>query len=240
MEDSLATRRKSHVVLRAAKRLDQRLHRLFSGRSSPLVNPLCGDRSIEFAFVIEQLAGIDRSKSVLDVGCCGSPLTTAIKAMGFQNVHGIDLMPTPVEFPGIKFFAGDFLTARDLNAHYDIVVFCSSIEHFGLGGRYGSQDSSGYDLQALQKAIDMLPPGGMLVLTVPYGVERTIAPWHRVYNKESELLKHALANLEVKKESFFARTVRGPWAPCTEAEAARVIPTEDSYALGMFRFTRPE
>jgi SAM-dependent methyltransferase len=239
MEDSLATRRKSHVVLRAAKRLDQRLHRFFSGRSSPLVNPLCGDRAIEFAFVIEQLSALDRKKSVLDVGSCGSPLTTAISAMGFHGVHGIDLMPSPVEFPGIKFLCEDFLAAPELNPHYDIIVFCSSIEHFGLGGRYGSHDSSDYDVRALRKAIDMLPRGGVLILTIPYGVERVVAPWHRVYNKDSKLLKHAFANLEMKAESFFARSVRGPWASCSETEAAHVIPTEDSYALGMFRFVRP-
>lgn len=226
-------------MLRAAKRLDQRLHRFFSGRSSPLVNPLCGDRSIEFAFVIEQLSPLDRNKSVLDVGCCGSPLTTAIRAMGFQKVHGIDLMPTPVDFPGIQFFSGDFLTAAELNPHYDIVIFCSSIEHFGLGGRYGAQDSNDYDLRALRKATDLLPAGGSLVLTVPYGVERTIAPWHRVYNKESKLLKQASATMDLELESFFARSAQGPWAPCAEAEAAQVIPTEDSYALGMFRFARP-
>lgn len=234
----MANRRKSQVVLRAAKRLDQRLHRFFSGRSSPTVNPLCGDRCIEFAFVIEQLTSLDRDKSVLDVGCCGSPLTTAIRAMGFRSIHGIDLLPSPVDFPGIEFFSGDFLTATELNPHYDIVVFCSSIEHFGLEGRYGAKDSDDADIRALRKAIDLLPVGGVLMLTVPYGVERTIAPWHRVYNKKSNLLKHALANLEVKTESFFARSVQGPWAPCTEAEAARIVPSEDSYALGMFQFAR--
>jgi len=200
------------------------------------VNPLCGDRSIEFAFVIEQLSPLDRNTSVLDVGCCGSPLTTAIRAMGFQSVHGIDLMPSPVDFPGIRFFSGDFLTTPDLNPHYDVVIFCSSIEHFGLGGRYGSKDSSDYDLLALRKAIELLPAGGVLVLTIPYGVERTIAPWHRVYNKNSKVLKHALENLELKTESYYARSVQGPWAPCSEAEAAKVIPTTDSYALGMFLF----
>ena len=175
---------------------------------------------------------------MLDVGSCGSPLTTAIGAMGFRNIHGIDLLPSPVDFPGVKFFSGDFLTATELSPRYDIVVFCSSIEHFGLEGRYGSKDSSNADQLALRKAIGLLPAGGVLVLTVPYGVERTIAPWHRVYNKESNLLKHALANLELKRESFFARSVQGPWAPCPEAEAARIVPTSDSYALGMFRFAR--
>ena len=235
----MTNRIKSPLVLRAARRVDQQLHRFFSGRSSPLVNPLCGDRSIEFAFVIQQLSTLDRNRSVLDVGSCGSPLTTAISAMGFQKVHGIDLLASPVEFPGVRFFSGDFLSAPELNAHYDIVVFCSSIEHFGLIGRYGSKDSTGADLLALRKAIDMLPAEGVLLLTVPYGVERTIAPWHRVYNKNSHLLRDAFTKLELKTESFFARSVQGPWAPCSESEAAQVVPTSDSYALGMFHFARP-
>jgi SAM-dependent methyltransferase len=232
----LVTGAKSQFVLRAAKRVDQRLHRFFSGKSSPLVNPLCGDRCIEYAFVIEQLASLDRNKSVLDVGCSGSPLTTAIRAMGFRSIHGIDLMPSPVEYPGVRFLAGDFLKANELSQRYDIIIFCSSIEHFGLAGRYGSKDADDGDLLALRKAIDMLPEGGDLVLTVPYGIERTIAPWHRVYNKKSKLLKHALENLELNTESFFARGMGGPWALCPEAEAARVVPTADSYALGMFHF----
>jgi hypothetical protein len=235
----LANRENPQLMLRAARRLDQRLHRFFSGRSGPLVNPLCGDRCIEYAFVIEQLNSLDRKKTVLDVGCSGSVLTTAVRALGFRTTHGIDLLPSPVDFPGIKYFCGDFLGTKDLNAHYDIVIFCSSIEHFGLSGRYGSKESNEADLYALRRAIDLLPSGGVLLLTLPYGVEMTIAPWHRVYNKESNLLKHAFANLEVKAESFFARSVRGPWAPCTEAEAARVVPTSDSYALGMFCFSRP-
>ena len=57
--------------------------------------------------------------------------------------------------------------------------------------------------------------------------------------KTTRLLKQASANMDLKSESFFARSAQGPWAPCAETEAAQVIPTEDSYALGMFRFARP-
>ena len=48
-------------------------------------------------------------------------------------------------------------------------------------------------------------------------------------------------DLECPRQSRSSRgSVGGPWAPCTESEAARVIPTADSYALDMFRFARPE
>jgi SAM-dependent methyltransferase len=230
----------TQILLRTARQLDQRLHRFFSGRSDLFANPLFGDRCIEYAFVIEQLAPLDRNKSVLDVGCCGSPLTTVVKGMGFHTVHGIDLLPSPLDFPGVDFFSGDFLTTTDLCPRYDVVVFCSSIEHFGLAGRYKSKSHSDGDLRALRRAIDLLPAGGVLVLTLPYGVEKTFAPWHRVYNKGSELLKCALANLQLNTEKFFARVASNPWAACTEEQAARVVPTANSYALGMFAFARPE
>lgn len=235
----VSRRTPTKVLLGAARWLDQRMHRLFSGMSDPLADPLFGDRCIEYAFVIEQLAQLDRNGSVLDVGSCGSPLTTATRAMGFRSVHGIDLQPSPVTFPGVQFFSGDFLTASELGPPYDVIIFCSSIEHFGLAGRYGSRSSSNADLAALCRAINLLPARGVLILTIPYGVERTIVPWHRVYNKQSALLRLALANMELKTETFFARRVSGCWAQCAEAEAARVVPTAHSYALGMFTFTRP-
>ncbi len=233
-------RKHTKVLLRAARRLDQRLHRYFSGRSDSAAHPLLGDRCIEYAFVVRELVPLDRNKAILDVGCCGSPLTSVLSALGFETVHGIDLKTSPVEFSGVKFLSGDFLTTTELSPHYDIVVFCSSIEHFGMAGRYGSKGSSDADLQALRKAIGLLPAGGTLILTLPYGVERVIAPWHRVYNKESELLREAKAKLQLKTEVFFARrNPLTPWAACSEAEAARVVPSADSYALGMFNFTRP-
>lgn len=234
----MSNRRPTQVLLSTARRLDRRLHRLFSGRSDLLANPLFGDRCIEYAFVIQQLAFLDRDNSVLDVGCCGSPLTTAIKGMGFRQVHGIDLLPSPVEFPGVEFFADDFLATTRLNHGYDAVVFCSSIEHFGLNGRYKSRGYNDGDLRALQRGIDLLPVGGTLILTIPYGVEKTIAPWHRVYNKQSSLLSHALTRLSLRTEAFFMRRVPGPWTECSGADAARVVPTANSYALGMFSFTR--
>jgi len=230
----------TQVLLRAGKRLDQRLHRMFSGRSDLLANPLFGDRSIEYAFVIEELAPLNRDCAVLDVGCCGSPLTTVIRGMGFRTVHGIDLLPPPVAFPGVDFFAGDFLTSTALAPFYDVVVFCSSIEHFGLEGRYRSKRTNDGDLRALRRGIDMLPEGGALILTVPYGVERIIAPWHRVYNKSGNLLKYALGHLRLRRESFFARDGSSQWTKCTEAQAASVVPTASSYALGLFAFVVPQ
>lgn len=232
----MPSRNGAKIFLRAARRLDQRLHRLFSGRSDLHANPLFGDRCIEYAFVICQVASLNRGMSVLDVGCCGSPLTTAIKGMGFQTVHGIDLLPSPVEFPGVDFFSDDFLTTSKLDKSYDVVVFCSSLEHFGLDGRYGSHAGNDADFQALRRGIALLQREGILILTVPYGVERTVAPWHRVYNKGGDLLKYALMNLELETEVFFARETSKPWATCSEANARRVVPTADSYALGMFTF----
>jgi len=221
-----------------AKRLDSALHSLLSAESDPGLNPLYGDRSIEYAFVIAQLLDVDRRKAVLDVGCSGSPLSTIVKSLGFECVHGIDLLPSPVRFDGVQFFQGDFLRTRALRDSYGVVILCSSIEHFGLAGRFNSPDVPEGDLQALERARQLLEPQGRLILTVPYGVEKVIWPLHRVYNRQSKLLQLAFSSLKVIQEEYYRNDASNVWLRCTEAEASELVPGADNYALGLFAFSK--
>lgn len=131
----------------------------------------------------------------------------------------------------------------DLNGSYDIVVLCSTIEHVGLAGRYGSQSMEDGDIKTLEKVERLLNPGGILILTIPYGVEKTIKPLHRVYNKNSKLLKLVMDNekFEVLTEEFYKNSEKNNiWQNCTEEEAHKVRPSEDNYALGLFCFMKKE
>lgn len=205
--------------------------------SDPLSHPLTGDRCIEYAFVIKNLVKLDRKryKNVLDIGCWASPLTTIIKEIGF-NVDGIDRpQVSPILYEGVKYIQGDFLSV-DVKDSCDVVVLCSTIEHIGLGGRYGSENIEGEDIKALEKVKKILAPDGILILTIPYGEEKTIKPLHRVYNKTSKLLKYAYNNFEVKNEEFYRNNSENVWIKCEESEARKVKPSEDNFALGLFVF----
>jgi len=206
--------------------------------SNPILNPLSGDRCIEYGFVIENLINLDmkRYKTVLDVGCYASPLTTIIKELGF-NVDGIDLLPSPYIYQGVNYLQGDFLSL-DFKDSYDVLVLCSTIEHIGLGGRYGSRSIKEGDIMALKKVKQLLNTDGILILTIPYGKEKTIKPLHRVYNKNSKLLKYAYSNFRVEVEEFYKNNPEDIWVKCSENEARRVIPSEHNYALGLFVFKK--
>lgn len=209
------------------------------GSQDPSAYPLSGDRCIEYAFVIKNLIKLNENnyKTVLDVGCFASPLTTSIKELGF-TVDGIDLLPSPVSYENIKYICGDFLSLENLRYSYDVVVLCSTIEHIGLGGRYGSKDVREGDIKTLEKVKKILSPDGVLILTIPYGEEKTIRPLHRVYNKDSKLLKYAYENFEIMLEEFYKNNSENVWVKCTEIEAREVIPSEDNYALGLFVFRK--
>lgn len=207
--------------------------------SDPLSYPLSGDRCIEYAFVIKNLIKLNRNeyKTVLDIGCWASPLTTIIKEIGF-DVDGIDLPPSlPILYNGVKYIQGDFLLVNIKNP-YDVVVLCSTIEHIGLGGRYSSENKEGEDIKALEKVKKILAPNGILIITIPYGEEKTIKPLHRVYNKTSRLLKYAYNNFKVETEEFYKNNLENVWVNCEESEARKIKPSEDNYALGLFVFRK--
>lgn len=207
-------------------------------QSGPLSNPLMGDRCIEYGFVIKTLESLDKNryKSVLDIGCCASPLTTIIKEIGF-SIDGIDLMPSPYIYDGINYIQGDFISV-DFKISYDVIILCSTIEHIGLEGRYGSSEMKEGDIETLKKVKDILNPDGILILTIPYGIEKTIRPLHRVYNKKSELLKYAYANFKILQEEYYKNNAKNIWIKCEENEAREVNPSESNYALGLFAFTK--
>jgi SAM-dependent methyltransferase len=206
--------------------------------SDPLSNPLMGDRCVEYGFVIKILGslGKTRYKSVLDIGCFASPLTTIIKEIGF-NIDGIDLIPSPYIYDGVNYIQGDFISV-DFKISYDVIVLCSTIEHIGLKGRYGSAEIKEGDIKTLKKVKNILNTDGILILTIPYGIEKTIRPLHRVYNKKSELLKYAYVNFKILQEEFYKKSSQNIWIKCEENEAREVDPSENNYALGLFAFIK--
>ncbi len=52
---------------------------------------------------------------------------------------------------------------------FDAVTCLSTIEHIGLGAYGESQSEEGEDVAAMRRIRELAKPGGVLVLTVPYG-----------------------------------------------------------------------
>src|SRR3990170_1502531 len=104
-------------------------------------NAPLNSRLIEYPFVVRKLAGRTPGKA-LDVGCAdgGNVLPPILAALGWE-LHGIDIRDFRLPHPDFRFTKGDLTkTTGFASDFFDCVYAVSSIEHFGLSGRYGIKE----------------------------------------------------------------------------------------------------
>ena len=183
-------------------------------------HPFCGDtteRIIEKAWVLRNLADVPGGARILDVGCSESTLSIELASNGYQ-VTGIDVRPYPLQHPGFQFVQADICDSPLESASYDVVIALSTIEHLGLGWYGDSQDESS-DHVAMQQIHRLLKPGGLLLMTVPYG-QRATTPVHRIYDSES--LHRLLEKFEIQNAEYGMKMDDRTWiSPVPEERAAQ-------------------
>ena len=214
----------------------QRVKRAVTRASS---SDLTGTREVEFSFIAARLpAGPGRA---LDFGCGATHLSLLAAERGF-DVVAFDREPQvfPWRHPRATFQLGDLLQVGFPDAHFDLIINCSAIEHVGLAGRYGvtAGDADG-DLRAMSRLRTTLGPAGIMLLTIPCGRDAVFAPLHRVYGRER--LPRLLASFRIAEESYWLKDRRNCWVNCTKDAALDFEPTANfanpllcSCALGCF------
>ena len=155
-----------------------------------------------------------------------------------HHVVSVDLEPQSFAFdePGIEYRQGNFL---DLDLGPEVfghIINCSSIEHVGLAGRYGSPDAPAGDLEAMRKMEALLSPGGTMSLVVPVGRDAVFAPLHRVYGDVR--LPELIGDLEILEEQYRAKVQGDRWHPVDRATALKEEGSSSYYAIGLFFLRR--
>lgn len=143
-----------------------------------LPSPFAPDpiKSWDVLMAVEALTLNDgRSTAILDLGCKNSAICPCLAALGFTNLHGIDLdrsvrrQPT---FGPIRWHVGDFYNCPFSDCTFDAIVAISTIEH-------------GLDLARLTKEISrLLVPGGLFVFSTDYHQNKLEASDLRPYGLE--------------------------------------------------------
>src|SRR5262249_31113967 len=143
---------------------------------------LSGDREIEWSWVAGNLP--ERPGDVLDFGP-SSASSGLIAAFRGGKVIGLDLEGPPKAsylYPNYEGRRENRLSYDCGETRFATVINCSTVEHVGLPGRYGSPDVADGDLQAMQRLHALMRgPGARMVMTIPVGVDGVFAPAHRVY-----------------------------------------------------------
>jgi SAM-dependent methyltransferase len=195
---------------------------------------LRGDRELEWTFCQARLA--DGPGSTLDFGSDIGVLALAAALRG-HDVVALDRLdvPHPVAHSRVTKEVADILDRPLADREFDQIVNCSSVEHVGLAGRYGSSDAVDGDIEAMTILAERLRPGGRHILTVPVGRDRICAPQHRIYGKRR--LPRLLEPYQVVEQQFWRRATDA-WR---ETDGAVALDTEGSasfYSLGLFVLTR--
>lgn len=195
---------------------------------------LVGEREVEWSWT---LAHTRRGPGrVLDFGSGNGMLALGASFAGNKSV-AIDLEPEQYLFKGhdIEYVQGDFNKLEFEPKSFDQILNCSSIEHVGLSGRYGSPHDPDGDLRAIAKMADLLKPDGDMLLSIPVGCDAVYAPWHRVYGEER--LPRLLEGWQIRSEEYWAKPKTEKYEPVSRSQALADEGSASYYALGLLVVT---
>ncbi len=212
------------------------LRRLYRSLNPEPVPNLRGDRDIEYTWVAINIP--DTFGSALDFGSGQTWLGLFAARKGFI-VTGVDLNLSEQfwMYPNLKFVQGDILNLSLPHESFDLIINCSSIEHVGLGGRYGITDTNpDGDLEAMAILRRLLKPKGIMLLTIPVGTDRVFPPLHRVYGEDR--LPKLLSGWSVEKKEFWLKDNLNRWVLAEESVALNKEPVQHCYGLGLFVLRR--
>jgi SAM-dependent methyltransferase len=156
-------------------------HRGFAGRRNLWFNPPISleyqegdvrvsevnERIVELPYVLRALSGLETGASILDVGATESTLSLSLASLGYR-VTAVDLRPYPFDHPNLRVVVGPVQDWKTDN-RFDAVVCLSTIEHIGRGAYGEASADDNADRETLERIRELMKPGGLLVLTVPFG-----------------------------------------------------------------------
>ena len=190
-----------------------------------------GDRWVEWSFCLARLA--DGPGATLDFGAdIGFSLAAAQRG---HRVTALDRVETSPAFrhEHVEFVYADILDRPLSDARFDQVINCSSVEHVGLAGRYGSTEAPDGDLEAMSIMRDLLAPKGRMILTVPVGRDLVCPPLHRVYGDDR--LPRLFEGYAVNEEQFWWKEPSlSAWTRTDRGTALHTEGSASFYSLGLF------
>jgi SAM-dependent methyltransferase len=178
------------------------------------------ERIVETAYAFCALAAVEPPAPILDVGATESSLALSLASLGF-NVTALDPRPYPLDHPNLEVVVG---AVEELNAdepRFAAALCISTLEHIGTG-EYGQTANDGADEAAIRRIHALTQPGGVLVLTTPFGHARKGE--ERVYDHPQ--LERLLRDWRVDDFTVTRRVDDTTWVPASPED-----PGEEAVAL---------
>jgi hypothetical protein len=189
---------------------------------------LVNERIVEQPFVFRALASLPEDARIIDVGGSESTVGLSLATLG-HRVTVVDPRPYPLRHQNLTHAACRLDELPDPVARFDAAVVLSAVEHFGLehydsaslldetsAAKNTARPRDGLewsdaraDLAALARLRELVAPGGLLVLTVPFAEHAAVDDFQRVYDEAG--LRELLAGWDVRTSLRFGRIDRLTW-----------------------------
>lgn len=166
-----------------------------------MIYTLKDDRVIEYNYVYDNLP--PGTGFLLDLGTPANFPTSQFALKQGYHVTAVDLRGHSHRSESLEFKAGDFLEMK-FTRLFDWILNISSVEHFGLAGRYGIMvEDTDADLKTMAKLRTLMKPTTTMLLTIPVGQDEVVYSLHRVYGQK--WLPQLLKGYEVVEKEFWGK-----------------------------------
>lgn len=125
------------------------------------------ERIVEGPFAMRALGDVPLGARILDFGSAESTVALSLASLGYR-VTALDLSAYPFTHPNLEARQIPLEQTTGEAGEYDAALLISTVEHVGLGW-YGEQPGAFDDHRAMRRVAELVRPGGVVVITVPYG-----------------------------------------------------------------------
>jgi hypothetical protein len=184
------------------------------------------ERRIDVPYALRALANLTKGATVLDVGFggCESAVALSLASMGYSTT-AVDVRPYPFSHPRLEIVEAPLERWEPKGRAFDAIIALSSLAQFGVSADC-APPSEAADLDAMQRLRELSRPGGLLILSVPFGPQVEVRSSKRVYDEER--LARLLGGWRVVDKSIVCRRDAVTWEI---EEAATAQDTSSRFAL---------
>ncbi len=165
------------------------------------------ERIVEIPFVLQGLSQLNAPARILDIGPLESLIPLHLGSLGYK-VTALDVRPYRFAHPNLTVVVASILDWPGDGAPFDAVVLLSTLEHIGLSVYGQSEGAADADAGVMTRVRELVRPGGLLMLTTPFGRSR-VDETQRVYSGED--LARLLKGFRVTNAAMASRRDRKTW-----------------------------
>ncbi len=165
------------------------------------------ERVVEVPFTLQALSALAPPARIIEIEAQESLIALELASLGYR-VTTVDIRPYAYDHPNLTVVEASILDWEGDGQPYDAAILLSTLEHLGLPADGRARAEKDADGRAMTRVHSLLRPGGLLVLTVPFGPSTTEEA-QRIYSTAD--LKRLLRGFQVYRCCLATRLDEKTW-----------------------------